>query len=346
MITAVLMEAMKKVYFLIQEWNHPASRYRVLQYVPYLKESYIESKVALFPDSFWQWMKLFSELKEYHTVFVQKKRLWRWQLWYLKRKRVRIIYDFDDAVMFKSPVDGGGRSFKRQRTFARMVRYSDRVVAGNQYLKSQALPYNKNITIIPTAIDTSRYTIKDYCRNKKNVTIGWIGSKSSLPFLKELMPAFDQLAAQDNLLELKIICNDFFDCRKMPVVKKMWALEDENADLQEIDIGLAPLPNHEWTKGKCATKLLQYLAAGIPVVCSPVGVHNEIIQEGVNGFFAASPLEWIEKIGLLAKDNALRERIGREGKKTVESSYSLQANIPKFIDIIFFEKVRESGENL
>lgn len=227
-----------------------------------------------------------------------------------------------------------------------MVRCSDRVIAGNQYLKSQALPYNKNITIIPTAIDTSRYTIKDYCRNKKNVTIGWIGSKSSLPFLKELMPAFDQLAAQDNLLELKIICNDFFDCRKMPVVKKMWALEDENADLQEIDIGLAPLPNHEWTKGKCATKLLQYLAAGIPVVCSPVGVHNEIIQEGVNGFFAASPLEWIEKIGLLAKDKALRERIGREGKKTVESSYSLQANIPKFIDIIFFEKVRESGENL
>lgn len=346
MKTVILMEAMKKVYFLIQEWNHPASRYRVLQYLPYLKESYIESRVALFPDSFWQWMKFFSELRKYHTVFVQKKRLWRWQLWYLKRKRVRIIYDFDDAVMFKSPVDGGGWSFKRQRTFARMVRYSDRVVAGNQYLKSQALPYNKNITIIPTAIDTSRYTIKDYCRNKKNVTIGWIGSKSSLPFLKELMPAFDQLAAQDNLLELKIICNDFFDCRKMPVVKKMWALEDENADLQEIDIGLAPLPNHEWTKGKCATKLLQYLAAGIPVVCSPVGVHNEIIQEGVNGFFAASPLEWIEKIGLLAKDKALRERIGREGKKTVESSYSLQANIPKFIDIIFFEKVRESGENL
>ncbi|BBO18861.1 phosphatidyl-myo-inositol mannosyltransferase [Candidatus Brocadia pituitae] len=337
---------MKKVYFLIQEWNHPASRYRVLQYLPYLKESYIESRVALFPDSFWQWMKLFSELKEYHTVFVQKKRLWRWQLWYLKRKRVRIIYDFDDAVMFKSPVDGGVRSFKRQRTFARMVRYSDQVIAGNQYLELQALPYNKNITIIPTAIDTRRYTAIDYCRNKKNVTIGWIGSKSSLPFLKELTTAFDQLAAQDNSLELKIICNDFFDCRKMPVVKKMWALEDENADLQEIDIGLAPLPNHEWTKGKCATKLLQYLAAGIPVVCSPVGVHNEIIREGVNGFFAASPQDWIEKIGLLAKDKALRERIGREGKKTVESSYSLQANIPKFIDIIFFEKARESGENL
>lgn len=325
---------MKRIYFFIQEWNHPASRYRVLQYVPYLKELHIEYRVALFPDSFCQWMKLFSEIKEYHTVFVQKKRLWHWQIWYLKRKHIRIIYDFDDAVMFKSPVDGGGRSFKRQRTFARMVRSSDQVIAGNQYLKSQALPYNKNITIIPTAIDTSRYTIKDYCMNKKNVTIGWIGSKSSLPFLKELIPAFDQLAAQNNSLELKIICNDFFECRKMPVVKKMWALDDENADLQEIDIGLAPLPNHEWTKGKCATKLLQYLSVGIPVVCSPVGVHNEIVREGANGFFAASPQEWIEKISLLVKDKILRERIGREGKKTVESSYSLQANIPKFIDII------------
>ncbi|KKO19062.1 MAG: hypothetical protein BROFUL_02243 [Candidatus Brocadia fulgida] len=325
---------MEKVYFLIQEWNHPASRYRVLQYVPYLKESHIDAKVSLFPDSFCQWMKLFAELKDYQVLFVQKKRLWRWQLWYLTRKHIRIIYDFDDAVMFKSPVDGGGRSFKRQRTFARMVRYSDQVIAGNQYLKAQALPYNNNVVVIPTAIGTSRYTMKDYRRDKKNITLGWIGSKSSLPFLEELTPAFDQLASKDKSLELKIICNDFFECRTMPVIKKMWALEDENADLQDVDIGLAPLPNHEWTKGKCATKLLQYLSVGIPVVCSPVGVHNEIIQEGVNGLFAASAQEWVEKIGLLIKDKLLRERIGLEGMKTVESSYSLKANLPKVINII------------
>lgn len=325
---------METVYFLIQEWNHPASRYRVLQYIPYLKESHIETKVTLFPDSFCKWMKFFSEIKGYHTVFVQKKRLWRWQLWYLRRKNIRIIYDFDDAIMFKSPVDGGGRSFKRQRTFARMVKHSNQVIAGNQYLKAQALPYNTNITILPTAIDTSKYTMKDYRKSKEKITIGWIGSKSSLPFLKELTPAFDHLASHYTSLELKIICNDFFDCNRMPVIKKIWALKDENSDLQDIDIGLAPLPDHEWTKGKCATKLLQYLSVGIPVVCSPVGVHNEIILEGVNGLFAASTQEWIEKVSLLIKDKSLRERIGLEGKKTVESSYSLKANIPKFINII------------
>lgn len=325
---------MKMIYFLIQGWDHPASRYRVLQYIPYLKASQIEAKVALFPDSFIKWMKLFSELKDYHRVFVQKKRLWHWQLWYLRRKHISIIYDFDDAVMFKSPVDGGGRSFKRQRTFARMVRYSNQVIAGNQYLKSQALPYNKNITIIPTTIDTSRYTIKDYRRSKGRVTIGWIGSRSSLPFLQELTPVFDQLASQYNSLELKIICNDFFECKKMPVIKKRWVLEDENSDLQDIDIGLAPLPNHEWTKGKCATKLLQYLSVGIPVVCSPVGVHNEIIKEGVNGFFAASLQEWTEKIAILICDKELREYMGLEGRKTVDSSYSLKANTPTFINII------------
>lgn len=325
---------MKKVYFLIQGWDHPASRYRVLQYVPYLQETQMEAHVALFPNSFFQWMKLFSELKDYHTIFIQKKRLWHWQLWYLRRKRIRIIYDFDDAIMFKSPVDGGGRSFKRQRTFARMVRYSDQIIAGNQYLKSKAILYNKNIAILPTAIDTRKYTTKDYRRSKEKITIGWIGSKSSLPFLKELTPAFDHLANQYKSVELKIICNDFFECKRMPVIKKRWALKDENADLQDIDIGLAPLPDHEWTKGKCATKLLQYLSVGIPVVCSPVGVHNEIIQEGMNGLFAASTQEWIEKVSLLIKDKALRERIGLEGKKTVKSSYSLKANIPKFINII------------
>ena len=215
-----------------------------------------------------------------------------------------------------------------------MVKYSDQVIAGNQYLKSHALPYNKNINIIPTAIDTSRYTIKDYSLDKKKVTIGWIGSKSSIPFLKVLTPAFDHLANQYKNIELKIICNDFFECNKMPVIKKMWALEDENSDLQDIDIGLAPLPNHEWTKGKCATKLLQYLSVGIPVVSSPVGVHNEIIREGINGLFAASIKEWIEKIDFLIKDRSSRERMGLEGRKTVESSYSLKANIPKFIDVI------------
>jgi glycosyltransferase involved in cell wall biosynthesis len=235
--------------------------------------------------------------------------------------------------MFKSPVDGGGRSFKRQRTFARMVKYSDYVIAGNQYLKSKAMVYNKNIIIIPTSIDTDKYTIKDYSKSKEKVTIGWIGSKSSLPFLKELIPAFDQLAGEYNFVELKIICNDFFDC-KMPIVKKVWALQDENTDLQDIDIGLAPLSDHEWTKGKCATKLLQYMAVGIPVICSPVGVHNEIIKEGINGFLAASIKEWTEKIDLLIKNKALRKTIGLEGKKTLESSFSLKANIPIFINII------------
>jgi glycosyltransferase involved in cell wall biosynthesis len=236
--------------------------------------------------------------------------------------------------MFRSPADGGGISFKRQRTFARITRYSDVIIAGNQYLKLKALPYNENITIIPTAIDTDRYTTKDYGRNKEKVTIGWIGSKSSLPFLKELIPAFNQLASQCNSIELKIICNVFFDCDRMPVIKKMWALEDENTDLQDIDIGLAPLPDHEWTRGKCATKLLQYLSVGIPVVCSPVGIHNEIIEEGRNGLFAASIQEWVEKIALLSGNKEMRKRIGLEGKKTVEDSYSLRANIPKFITTI------------
>jgi glycosyltransferase involved in cell wall biosynthesis len=176
--------------------------------------------------------------------------------------------------------------------------------------------------------------MKDYSRNKENVTIGWIGSKSSLPFLKELTPAFDQLASQYNSLELKIICNDFFECNKMPVIKKMWAREDENSDLQDIDIGLAPLPDHEWTKGKCATKLLQYLSVGIPVVCSPVGVHTEIVKEGINGLFATSNQEWIDKINLLIRDKTLRERMGLEGRKTVDLSYSLKANTPKFINAI------------
>ncbi len=327
---------MTKVYFLIQGWDlaSTSSRYRVMQYFPYLKESQIDAKVSTFPSSFTQWIRLFSEIRDYDILFIQRKRLWYWQIWCLKRTGIKLIYDFDDAVMFKSPVSGGGKSFKRQRTFLRMVKNSNLVIVGNQYLKSYVAPYNKNIVIIPTAVDLSLYTIKDYNKNKGKITIGWIGSKSSVPYLEELIPAFDHLASHYKDIELKIICDDFFDCEKMPVIKKVWALEEENSDLQEIDIGLAPLPDHEWTKGKCATKLLQYLSIGIPVVCSPVGVHNEIIKEGINGMFASSIHEWVEKLTVLINNKALRKRIGLEGRKTVESAYSLEANIPKFINSI------------
>lgn len=327
---------MKKIYFLIQGWDlaSTSSRYRVLQYLPYLKELHIGTKVAAFPDSFGQWMKLFSEIRDYDTLFIQRKRLWYWQIWYLKRAGVKIIYDFDDAIMFKSPVSGGGRSFKRRRTFLRMIKNSNLVIVGNRYLESYVAPYNRNIMVIPTAIDLSLYTVKDYKKEKRKVTIGWIGSKSSVPYLKELIPAFDRLASHHKDIELKIICDDFFDCEKMPVIKKVWALEDENSDLQEVDIGLAPLPDHEWTKGKCATKLLQYLSIGVPVVCSPVGVHTEIIKEGVNGMFARSVDEWVEKLTVLINDKALRKRIGIEGRRTVESAYSLEANVPKFINAV------------
>ncbi|WP_295102731.1 glycosyltransferase family 4 protein [uncultured Candidatus Kuenenia sp.] len=332
-VATIVMET-KRVYFLIQEWEHPASRYRVLQYLPYLNEAHIAYTVSLFPGSFWQWMKLFSQMNGYDVLYIQKKRLWHWQLWYLKRKCIKIIYDFDDAVMYKSPVDGRRRSFKRQRTFARMVRFADSVIAGNSYLKSKALPYNNNVTIIPTAVDTGKYSVRNYDTRKEKITIGWIGSKSSLPFIQELTPAFDKLAEQNKSLELKIICNEFIDCKTMPVHKKIWAIEDENADLQGIDIGLAPLPNHEWTRGKCATKLLQYFAVGVPVVCSPVGVHSEIVEEGVNGMFASTVDEWAEKIKSLADDAALRRRMGLAGRKTLDAGYSLQANAPKFINVI------------
>lgn len=327
---------MIKVYFLIQGWDlaSTSSRYRVLQYLPYLKESQIDVKVTNFPYSFRQWIRLFSEIRDYDILFIQRKRLWYWQIWYLKRVGIKIIYDFDDAIMFKSPVSGGGRSFKRRSTFLRMIKNSNLVIVGNRYLESYVTPYNRNTVVIPTAIDLSLYTGKNYCKDKEKITIGWIGSKSSVPYLKELLPAFDHLASYHKDIELKIICDDFFDCKKMPVIKKVWALEEENSDLQEVDIGLAPLPDHEWTKGKCATKLLQYLSIGIPVICSPVGVHNEIIKEGINGMFANSVDEWVEKLTVLINDKALRKRIGLEGRKTVESAYSLEANIPKFINAI------------
>jgi glycosyltransferase involved in cell wall biosynthesis len=257
----------------------------------------------------------------------------------LRRRARRIIYDFDDSVMYRNSKAKDPVSQTRERRFIQMIRASDFVIAGNEFLRSQVFPFNPNVEVIPTSIDQERYHLKDCSIKKEKVTLGWIGDHGSIHYLEEMRPIFEKIGERYPHSELKIVCNIFFNSEKINVVKKMWKSEEEVADLQSFDIGLMPLVDDPWSWGKCGLKIIQYQGVGLPVVCTPVGVNRDLVEDGVTGFWATTPVEWEKKLSVLIEDALLREKLGKEGRKRVLEGYTVQSCAPRLVSI--FKRVME-----
>ena len=317
-----------------------ASRYRVLQYIPYLESQGVEATISLYPKTLKDNIQFLNRLPEYDLVFLQRKRFNQPRLGLLRRRAKRIVYDFDDSVMYRNSKRSDPDSFSRRGRFRRMVQASDFVVAGNDFLKEQVLPFNPNVEVIPTSIDQDRYHLKEFPVQKQEVTLGWIGDHGSIHYLEKMRPIFELIGARYPHVELKIVCDVFFDCEKMKVIKKNWNSEEEVADLQSFDIGLMPLVDDPWSWGKCGLKIVQYQGVGLPVVCTPVGVNRDLVEDGVNGFWAMTPGDWEERLTELIDNPVLREKMGKEGRKRVLERFTVQACAPRLLSIL----QRVSGE--
>jgi glycosyltransferase involved in cell wall biosynthesis len=323
-----------KVLFLIQGFSVAASRYRVLQYIPYLESRRVETEVSLYPRTLKQNFRFFDDLSQYDIVFLQRKRFSQPRLGLLRRKAKRIVYDFDDSVMYRNSRAKDPLSSTRRRRFVQMVKNSDFVIAGNEFLKSEVLPFNQNVEVIPTAIDQERYRLKTYPVEQGRVTLGWIGDHGSIHYLEKMRPVFERIGERYPYVELKIVCDTFFDCDRMNVIKKNWSSGEEVADLQGFDIGLMPLVDDPWSWGKCGLKIIQYQGVGVPVVCTPVGINKELVEDGANGFWAMTPEAWEEKLSLLIENPGLREQMGREGRRRVVRNYTYEACAPRLFSVL------------
>ncbi len=330
-----------KVLFLIQGYEVAASRYRVLQYIPILKSYGVETEVRLFPKGIKENFRFFRDLPRYDIVFLQRKRFSWPRLRLLRERAKRIVYDFDDSVMYRNSVAKDPVSRTRERRFIEIVKASDFVIAGNKFLRDRVEPVNPHVEVIPTSIDKDRYQPKDYSIRKDRVTIGWIGDHGSIHYLKKMRPIFETIGERFPNSELKIICDTFFDCEKIRVVKKRWSPDEEVADLRSLDIGVMPLVDDPWSWGKCGLKIIQYQGVGLPVVCTPVGVNRDLVEDGVNGFWARDPVEWKEKLSALIEDASMREKFGQEGRNRVLQEYTIQACAPRLFSIL--QRVMEKG---
>jgi glycosyltransferase involved in cell wall biosynthesis len=217
-----------------------------------------------------------------------------------------------------------------------MVKGSDVVTVGNPFLKNEVLKVDraKKVFVIPTSIDMNLYPQRKEISHRQEIVLGWIGTKANLKYLKRLEPVFETIRQRFPQVKLKIVSNDFYESSSLPLIKKPWKLEDENRDLISFDIGLMPLSDDLWSKGKCGLKIIQYLSVGVPVVCTPVGMNSDIVKDGENGFWAMNPQEWVDRLSTLIQHPELRYQMGLKGIETVEKEYSLAVTSEKFLQVL------------
>ncbi|MBL7919605.1 MAG: glycosyltransferase [Bacteroidia bacterium] len=339
----------------------PSQRYRFEQYLPFLEEngfkftySYLLnekddlvfyskgntfSKALILLKTFFIRLKDSFQFKKYNIIFIQREASFLGTSYFEKKafhSGAYVIFDFDDSIWLAdtSPANKKWEWIKRPEKFYKNISYAHCVIAGNAYLAEKARPYNKNIVIIPTTINSTWHIPKTEHRNKKLITIGWSGSISTVKHFELLVPVL--LKLQDkypNRLKFKVIGDKYYKHTQLNVEAIEWNENTEVSELNSLDIGVMPLPNDQWANGKCGLKGLSYMACGVPAVMSAVGVNNDIIINGENGFLIKSENEWMEVLSRLIEDVELRNLTGNKGRETVIKDYCVKAHKHSYLEV-------------
>ncbi|MBC7695904.1 MAG: glycosyltransferase [Burkholderiales bacterium] len=349
----------------------PSQRYRFEQYLDFFKTNgfdwelseiitkkddaifyhpgnYIKKAIILLKSIFIRFNDL-RRAKQFDIIFIQREALLLGSSFFEKQfyKRSKVIFDFDDSIWLldTSPENKKFEFLKNPAKTKINIAHAHCVIAGNKYLAGYAKQFNPNTAIIPTTIDTDFHKpmpeLRGFdsslmqMRDDKKIAIGWSGSistikhfESSIPFLKTLM------AKYPGKLEIHVIGQASYSHPEIKIVSKSWSAKTEVEDLNYFDIGIMTLPDDEWAQGKCGLKGLSYMACGIATVMSPVGVNKDIIQQGINGFLAATESEWVDCMSQLIENNDLRQQIGLTGRETVVKNYSVNAHKDAYLEVL------------
>ncbi len=323
-----------KFTIVVGDLSGPSARHRALCYRPLLETQNVEMAVAEVPGGWFARRRFFNSLAESDLVLLQRRLLKPGDMARLRRFSARLVFDYDDALPYHVSARGAERSRMRTRRFEAAVRAADLVIAGSESLADLARPLSGNVRVIPTAIDTQLIPERSEEQDASRVMLGWIGSAATLPYLEELAPALETIAEREPSACLRIVADATPEIPGMDVELRPWSEETEAADLSTFDIGLAPLTDDAWARGKCGFRLLQYMAAGVPAVASPVGAQATILVDGETGRFAKSPEEWAERVIELIRDRDAARTFGRAARMRAERAFSRRAWGPVFRDAL------------
>ena len=330
-----------KALALVEAPDHVCGRYRVSAYAPAFAASgwsLVVEGIAAAPLAR---LRQFRRASRFDAVILQRKLLPGWQLNILRACSGRLIYDFDDAVLYRDSYDPRGPDCpRRARRFAATVRAADLVVAGNDFLADCALRAGaraERVRVIPTCVNTDRYPVtnrRETSNRSEGLNLVWIGSSSTLKGLELRRSLWDRLGREVPGVRLRVICDRFPDLGALRVVGVPWSEATEASELAAADVGVSWVPDDLWSRGKCGLKVLQYQASGLPVIANPVGVHCEMIRPGVNGRLPETPEGWVEAARDLASDPERRQRMGRAAHAAVVSGYSVSAWEATFVEAL------------
>ncbi len=331
-----------------------SSRYRFYQYIPYLNAKRWEVTVKpLLSNNYIKYLYYKTPLpvteiiqgyfkriiqllnkKKFDLIWLQQELLpWIPSVFenILVRGDIKIVADYDDAFFHRYDQSKSLfiRSLLRNKIDS-VMKYADMVLAGNNYLLERAELNNRKVILFPTVVDLNKFKNSNPIKDDF-FTIGWIGSPGTSKYLQIIEDALKEVSLDEDI-RINLIGANKIKINGVSINHIQW---DENTEVEEIskfDIGIMPLPDNPWERGKCGFKLIQYLSCNVPVIGSPVGVNKDIIINGVNGFQANSTDEWIKYIRLLKNDKELMLKMGRNGRRFVDKKYSLQKNAVKIID--------------
>lgn len=338
----------------------PSSRYRVLQFLPFLEKRGIQATVSALHDDHYlssryagahtspfylarrvaSRLSVLASASRYDLVFIQKEmfpHLVDLPEWILSRAGVRYIVDLDDAIHLMYAEARGWRRVMSGK-IPRVLSHACLVLAGNRYLEDYARRYNKNVVFFPTVVDTDKMSPRDSgnprdSADRKDVVVGWMGTPETVKYLTAILPAVEN-AAPGTPLSLLVVGAPVPPTHGIRATSKAWSEAAEAGDLRAMDIGLMPLADDEWSKGKCALKLLQYMSAGVASVTSPAASAPEFVRDGENAWIARDVNEWRDRIDRLARSASLRGEMGARARITVEEGYSLRVWGPRFADVL------------
>lgn len=318
------------VVALVPAREHVSTRYRVLQYADFLHRRGLRLTIEPIERSPVARLRQVLRRRAGQTLLIQRKLFPAWQVALLKQSAGALVYDFDDAIYYRDSFDPRGpTSITRTVRFQATIALADLVIAGNQYLADHACRTvsARKVRVVPTCVDARKYQLAAHVERRPTRLV-WIGSASTLRSLEGARGILENIGQSIPQTRLRVICDEFPAFEHIEVERAHWSIARETDHLRESDIGISWLADDHWSRGKCGLKVLQYMAAGLPVVASPVGVHREIV--GRHGFLPASPTDWIATIRRLAQDPLLRDELGREGRRRLERDFHIDTWGPVF----------------
>lgn len=320
----------KRILFLSKGANASSTRYRALQYFPLYLESGYKPVHSTISGGLLPFLVALYQASQADIVVLLRKTFPAPAFWLLRAVSKKLIFELDDAIFSNTD---GSYSKTRMSRFINTVRQCDHVFAGNQYLAEITKAYQANTSIVPTALNTQKYNLPAKPHSKDFVLV-WIGSRSTKKYIAGILPAIEKAAKAIPNLKLKIIADFQLASDVLPIKNIPWAETTEAAEVSSADVGLAPLPADNWTKGKCALKVLQYLSAGLPVISSPTSANGYVVDHLKSGFLAETDCDWMQSIIMAYEQREQLTMMGLYGQQRVSREFDFKVVFKKIKDLL------------